>query len=43
MLIDSVPPAMMQSAIPAMMRSAAMAIVCEPEEQNRFTVTAGTA
>ena len=43
MLMDSVPPAMMQVAIPAMMRSAAIAMVCEPDEQKRLTVTAGTA
>src|ERR1051325_8913443 len=42
MLIDSVPPATICSAMPAMIRSAAMAMVCEPEEQKRLTVTAGT-
>src|SRR5688500_17100143 len=40
--MDSVPPAMTHSAIPAMMRSAAIAMVCEPDEQKRLTVTAGT-
>src|ERR1044072_6507169 len=41
--MDSVPPAMMHSAMPAIMRSAAIAMVCEPDEQKRLTVTAGTA
>src|SRR5713101_4392733 len=43
MLMDSVPHAMMHWAMPAMMRPAAIAMVCEPEEQKRLTVTAGTA
>jgi hypothetical protein len=38
----SVPPATIVVAKPAMMRSAAFAIVCRPDEQNRFTVCAGT-
>jgi hypothetical protein len=33
---------MMQWAMPAMIRSAAIAIVCDPDEQKRLTVTAGT-
>ena len=33
---------MICSAIPDMIRSAAIAIVCDPEEQKRLTVTAGT-
>jgi hypothetical protein len=32
----------MQSASPAMMRCAAIAMVCSPDEQNRFTVTPET-
>src|SRR5574337_2070197 len=36
--IDSTPPATMTSASPATMRCAASAIVCRPDEQNRFTV-----
>ena len=35
----SSPPATMQSASPAMMRCAAIAMVCRPDEQKRFTVT----
>ncbi len=42
MLIDSVPPAMTHSAMPAMIEAAAIAMVCDPEEQKRLTVTAGT-
>ena len=38
----SVPPATMVVAWPTMILSAAMAIVWSPEEQNRFTVWAGT-
>src|SRR5436190_6707995 len=41
-LMLSSPPATMQSASPAMMRCAAIAIVCRPEEQKRFTVTPDT-
>src|SRR5580704_6596376 len=40
MVIDSVPPATITCAAPARIRSAAMAIACNPEEQNRFTVIA---
>jgi hypothetical protein len=40
--IVSVPPAIITSASPRRMRSAAMATVCKPEAQNRFTVTPGT-
>ena len=40
--IDSVPPATTHSAMPAMIEAAAIATVCDPEEQKRFTVTAGT-
>ena len=36
--IDSTPPATTMSFSPATMRCAAMAIVCRPLEQNRFTV-----
>src|SRR3954469_1955500 len=38
----SSPPATMQSASPAMMRWAAIAMVCRPDEQKRFTVTPET-
>ena len=38
-LMLSSPPATMQSASPAMMRCAAIAMVCRPDEQKRFTVT----
>ena len=33
---------MMHSAIPAMIEAAAIAMVCDPDEQKRLTVTAGT-
>jgi len=36
--IDSTPPATYTPSSPARMRWAASAIVCRPEEQNRFTV-----
>ena len=42
MLIDSVPPANMQWAAPDAIRSAAKAMDCNPDEQNRFNVIAGT-
>ena len=38
----SVPPATIVVAWPTMILSAAIAMVCSPEEQNRFTVCAGT-
>jgi hypothetical protein len=38
----SVPPATIVVANPLMIRSAALAIVCRPDEQKRFTVWAGT-
>lgn len=40
--IDSTPPATYTSPSPAMIRCAASAIVCNPEEQKRFTVIPGT-
>src|SRR5580658_4906048 len=40
MVIDSVPPATIACADPARIRSAAMAIACNPEEQNRLMVIA---
>ena len=44
MVVDmcSVPPATIAVAPPAMILSAAIAIVCRPDEQKRFTVWAGT-
>ena len=41
-LIISTPPAMTTSHSPVMMDCAAMATVCNPDEQNRFTVAAET-
>src|SRR4051812_26731611 len=40
--IDSTPPATKISASPTITRCAAIAIVCSPEEQKRFTVTPDT-
>ena len=41
-VMDSAPPASTTSAMPVMMAWAAMAMVCSPEEQKRFTVWPGT-
>src|SRR5215211_6589669 len=38
----SVPPATIVFALPTIIRSEAIAMVCNPEEQNRLTVCAGT-
>src|SRR5687768_14428376 len=40
--MDSTPPATNTSPSPATMRCAASAMVCSPDEQNRFTVMPGT-
>ena len=42
LLIDSAPPAIMQSAIPDCIFATAIAMVSIPLEQNLFTVTPGT-